>query len=136
MRILISDDDGIHATGLNMRERIAQSRSDDFFFVAPETDRSGVAHSLSLADSLRPYMGGLERAPWPRNCRFRQITGRPPAGGLFLCISRAPPQIAREKALQRLIRVCRAFRDGRSPRGIRAGQIDASGGQKPAATKL
>ena len=53
MRILISDDDGIHATGLNMRERIAQSRSDDFFFVAPETDQSGVAHSLSLADPLR-----------------------------------------------------------------------------------
>ncbi|WP_294541757.1 5'/3'-nucleotidase SurE [uncultured Rhodoblastus sp.] len=53
MRILITNDDGIHATGLKVLERIAAKLSDDVFVVAPESDQSGVAHSLSLADPLR-----------------------------------------------------------------------------------
>jgi 5'-nucleotidase len=53
MRILITNDDGIHAPGLAVLERIARSLSDDVWIVAPETDQSGVAHSLSLNDPLR-----------------------------------------------------------------------------------
>jgi 5'-nucleotidase len=53
MRILISNDDGIHAPGLEVLEAIARSLSDDVTVVAPETDQSGVAHSLSLNDPLR-----------------------------------------------------------------------------------
>jgi 5'-nucleotidase len=53
MRILITNDDGIHAPGLAVLERIARSLSDDVVTVAPETDQSGVAHSLSLNDPLR-----------------------------------------------------------------------------------
>jgi 5'-nucleotidase len=53
MRILITNDDGIHAPGLEVLERIAAQLSDDVFTVAPETDQSGVAHSLSLNDPLR-----------------------------------------------------------------------------------
>jgi 5'-nucleotidase len=53
MRILITNDDGIHAPGLKVLERIAKSLSDDVVVVAPETDQSGVAHSLSLSDPLR-----------------------------------------------------------------------------------
>src|SRR5579875_1535858 len=53
MRILITNDDGIHAPGLAVLERIARSLSDDVTIVAPETDQSGVAHSLSLNDPLR-----------------------------------------------------------------------------------
>ena len=53
MRILITNDDGIHAPGLTVLERIARSLSDDVVTVAPETDQSGVAHSLSLNDPLR-----------------------------------------------------------------------------------
>ncbi len=53
MRILITNDDGIHAEGLNVLERIARQLSDDVIVVAPETDQSGVAHSLSLNDPLR-----------------------------------------------------------------------------------
>ena len=53
MRILITNDDGIHAPGLAVLERIAKSLSDDVITVAPETDQSGVAHSLSLNDPLR-----------------------------------------------------------------------------------
>lgn len=53
MRILITNDDGIHAHGLAVCEQIAQALSDDVWVVAPETDQSGVSHSLSLNDPLR-----------------------------------------------------------------------------------
>ncbi|MCB1543943.1 MAG: 5'/3'-nucleotidase SurE, partial [Rhodoblastus sp.] len=53
MRILITNDDGIHGPGLEVLERIAAQLSDDVFTVAPETDQSGVAHSMSLSDPLR-----------------------------------------------------------------------------------
>ncbi len=53
MRILVTNDDGIHAPGLSVLERIAAALSDDIFVVAPEYDQSGVAHSLSLNDPLR-----------------------------------------------------------------------------------
>lgn len=53
MRILVTNDDGIHAPGLDACARIAAALSDDVWVVAPETDQSGVAHSLSLNDPLR-----------------------------------------------------------------------------------
>lgn len=53
MRILVTNDDGIHAAGLDACMRIAQALSDDVWVVAPEFDQSGVAHSLSLSDPLR-----------------------------------------------------------------------------------
>ncbi len=53
MRILLTNDDGIHAEGLAALERIARTISDDVWVVAPETDQSGYAHSLSLSQPLR-----------------------------------------------------------------------------------
>ena len=53
MRSLITNDDGIHAHGIKVLEQIARQLSDDVTVVAPETDQSGVAHSLSLNDPLR-----------------------------------------------------------------------------------
>jgi 5'-nucleotidase len=53
MRILVTNDDGIHAPGLKVCEEIARALSDDVWIVAPETDQSGVSHSLSLNDPLR-----------------------------------------------------------------------------------
>ncbi|MGE0499594.1 MAG: 5'/3'-nucleotidase SurE [Rhizobiaceae bacterium] len=53
MRILLTNDDGIHAEGLKALERIALKLSDDVWVVAPEHDQSGFAHSLSLSDPLR-----------------------------------------------------------------------------------
>jgi 5'-nucleotidase len=53
MRILCTNDDGIHAPGLKIVEQIAQALSDDVWIVAPELDQSGVSHSLSLNDPLR-----------------------------------------------------------------------------------
>jgi len=53
MRILITNDDGIHAPGLEACEKIARELGGEIWVVAPETDQSGVAHSLSLNDPLR-----------------------------------------------------------------------------------
>ena len=47
-RILLSNDDGIHASGLAALERIAKKISKDYWVVAPEQEQSGAGHSLSL----------------------------------------------------------------------------------------
>lgn len=53
MRILVTNDDGIHAPGLAVAERIARGASDDVWIVAPEMDQSGLSHSLTMNDPLR-----------------------------------------------------------------------------------
>ncbi|HET7412833.1 MAG TPA: 5'/3'-nucleotidase SurE [Pararhizobium sp.] len=53
MRILLTNDDSIHAEGLAVLERIARMLSDDVWVIAPETDQSGLAHSLTLSEPLR-----------------------------------------------------------------------------------
>ena len=53
MRILVTNDDGIHSEGLDVCAEIARALSDDVWVVAPEFDQSGVSHSLSLNDPLR-----------------------------------------------------------------------------------
>ena len=53
MRILLTNDDGIHARGLQSMEKIARELTDDVWIVAPETDQSGLAHSLTLNQPLR-----------------------------------------------------------------------------------
>jgi 5'-nucleotidase len=53
MRILVTNDDGINAPGLETCVRIASALSEDVWVLAPEFDQSGVAHSLSLNDPLR-----------------------------------------------------------------------------------
>ncbi len=47
-RILVTNDDGIAAPGLEVLERIARALSKDVWVVAPEQEQSGAGHSLSL----------------------------------------------------------------------------------------
>ena len=61
MRILITNDDGIHADGLAVCEAIAHAVGAEVWTVAPESDQSGVAHSLSLNDPLRLRAAGPQR---------------------------------------------------------------------------
>jgi 5'-nucleotidase len=53
MRILISNDDGINAPGLEVLIEIAKSLSDDLWVVAPEVNQSGAGHSLTFRSPLR-----------------------------------------------------------------------------------
>ena len=53
MRILLTNDDGIHAEGLAALERIARQLSDDIWICAPEYEQSGASRALTLADPVR-----------------------------------------------------------------------------------
>ena len=53
MRILVTNDDGIHAEGLVALERIAAHLSDDVWVVAPEVEQSGASRALTLTTPLR-----------------------------------------------------------------------------------
>lgn len=53
MRILLTNDDGITATGLEALRDIARELSDDIWTVAPEHDQSGASHSLTLREPIR-----------------------------------------------------------------------------------
>lgn len=53
MRILLTNDDGINAPGLQTLADIARELSDDIWTVAPEIDQSGASHSLTLREPIR-----------------------------------------------------------------------------------
>ncbi len=53
MRVLITNDDGIHAPGLRVLESIARKLGGDVWVVAPESNQSGAGHSLTLRRPLR-----------------------------------------------------------------------------------
>jgi 5'-nucleotidase len=53
MRILLTNDDGIHAPGLAVLERIAARFSDDVWICAPSEEQSGAGHSLTLTRPVR-----------------------------------------------------------------------------------
>ncbi|WP_126172983.1 5'/3'-nucleotidase SurE [Altericroceibacterium xinjiangense] len=48
MRILLTNDDGIHAPGFELLEQIAAQLSDDVWVCAPAEENSGAGHSLTL----------------------------------------------------------------------------------------
>lgn len=53
MRILLTNDDGIHAPGLAVLEEIAAQFSDDVWVCAPAEEQSGAGHSLTLNRPVR-----------------------------------------------------------------------------------
>jgi 5'-nucleotidase len=53
MRILLTNDDGIHAEGLACLEKIAAALSDDVWVVAPEREQSGASRAVTLSEPLR-----------------------------------------------------------------------------------
>ena len=53
MRILLTNDDGIHAPGLEVLEEIAAQLSSDVWVVAPDDEQSGASHSLTISEPLR-----------------------------------------------------------------------------------
>jgi 5'-nucleotidase len=53
MRILLTNDDGIHAEGLAALERIARRLTDDVWIAAPEYEQSGASRALTLSEPLR-----------------------------------------------------------------------------------
>lgn len=54
MRILISNDDSLYAPGIKVLEKLARKISDDVWVIAPATEQSATAHSLTIHRPLRP----------------------------------------------------------------------------------
>lgn len=52
-RILLVNDDGIEGYGLKLLEKIVSSFSDDVWVVAPDEERSGAGHSISISHPIR-----------------------------------------------------------------------------------
>ena len=61
MRILVTNDDGIHAEGLAALERIAATLSEDVWVCAPEVEQSGASRALTLTAPLRVRRLGAKR---------------------------------------------------------------------------
>ncbi|HEY0624771.1 5'/3'-nucleotidase SurE [Sphingomonas sp.] len=61
MRILLTNDDGVHARGLEVLERIARTLSDDITIVAPLEEQSGKGRSLSITEPVRLRRFGERR---------------------------------------------------------------------------
>jgi len=61
MRILLTNDDGIHAPGLTVLEEIASELSDDVWVCAPAEEQSGAGHSLTLHMPVRLVEHGERR---------------------------------------------------------------------------
>ena len=82
----MTNDDGIHAPGLEALERIASALSDDVWVVAPETEQSATSHSLTLRRPLRSRHLGRSASPLdgtPTDCVLVAATtahGRQAAG--------------------------------------------------------
>lgn len=83
-RILVTNDDGIHAPGLKALTRIARSLSKDVWVVAPEHEQSAASHSLTLRRPLRVRRLGARRFAvdgTPTDCvlvaLLRIMNGRP-----------------------------------------------------------
>ncbi|AMK18607.1 MULTISPECIES: 5'/3'-nucleotidase SurE [Sphingobium] len=68
MRILLTNDDGVHAPGLKVLEEIARTLSDDIWILAPSEEQSGAGHSLTLTRPLRIHQLGE---------RHYSVTGTP-----------------------------------------------------------
>ena len=62
MRILLTNDNGIHAEGLACLKRIANQLSDDVWVVVSESNQFGFAHSLAISKPLRLRKIALNQA--------------------------------------------------------------------------
>lgn len=85
MRILCTNDDGIHATGLAVLEKIARSFTDDVWVIAPEQEQSGASRALTLTAPIRVRQAGPKRfavSGTPTDCVLlgidHLIEGAPP----------------------------------------------------------
>ena len=61
MKILLTNDDGIHAPGLEVLEAIAREFSDDIWICAPDEEQSGMGHALTLTRPVRLRQYGERR---------------------------------------------------------------------------
>jgi len=52
-RVLIVNDDGIHAPGIQLLEKVVREHCEDVWVVAPDEEKSGASHSISMHMPIR-----------------------------------------------------------------------------------
>lgn len=52
-RVLLTNDDGIYAPGIQLLEKLVRRFTDDVWVVAPGEEHSGASHSISMHDPVR-----------------------------------------------------------------------------------
>lgn len=83
-RILITNDDGIDAPGLEALEAVARELADEVWVVAPDHDQSGISTAISIHHPLRVTARGERRfsvSGTPADCvavALRQLMDTPP----------------------------------------------------------
>lgn len=70
MRILVTNDDGIHAEGLKVLTRVAKTLG-EVIVVAPDREKSACGHGMTLHDPLRAKPTSLE------GCKAYEVNGVP-----------------------------------------------------------
>lgn len=60
-RILLSNDDGLDAPGIQILHTVAEHFADEVWVVAPATDKSGVSNSISLREPVRVESRGVRK---------------------------------------------------------------------------
>jgi 5'-nucleotidase len=86
-RILLTNDDGIDAPGMEVLEQIAAELAQEVWVVAPEHDQSGQSHAISLHHALRISERGNRRygvSGTPGDCAVV---------GICHLMTEAPPQL-------------------------------------------
>ena len=63
MRILLSNDDGVHAPGIQTLAKALREFA-DVQVVAPDRNRSGASNSLTLESSLRTFTNDTVISPY------------------------------------------------------------------------
>jgi 5'-nucleotidase len=53
MNILLTNDDGYHADGINYLKKYFEDKGENVFIVAPDKEKSGAGHSITLHDAIR-----------------------------------------------------------------------------------
>lgn len=93
-RVLLTNDDGIDAPGLAILEDIAGKIAREVWVVAPEHDRSGTSHSISLHAPLRVSEEGVRRyavSGTPGDCvvmAVRQLMSQAPPSLILSGVNR------------------------------------------------
>lgn len=79
MRILLSNDDGIHATGMQTLAKMLRADGHQVTVVAPDRNRSAASSCLTLVDPLRPHRFDQENyaiiAGTPADCVHLALNG-------------------------------------------------------------
>lgn len=70
MNVLLTNDDGIDAPGIQLLEEIARQLSNDVWVIAPDSEKSGAGHSISLHN---PF-GSAGAASTAGRCLVRRPT--------------------------------------------------------------